>query len=33
MTKKQKEKILGILLDNALTNGNGTNEEILFTIN
>ena len=32
-TKKQKEKILGILLDNALTNGNGTNEEILFTIN
>ena len=33
MTKKQKEKILGILLDNALQNGNGTNEEILFTIN
>ena len=33
MTNKQKEKILGILLDNALTNGNGTNEEILFTIN
>ena len=29
MTKKQKEKILGILLDNALTNGNGTNEEII----
>ena len=33
MTNKQKEKILGILLDNALQNGNGTNEEILFTIN
>ena len=33
MKKKQKEKILGILLDNALQNGNGTSEEILFTIN
>ena len=32
MKQKQIEKILGILLDNALTNRNGTNEEILFTI-
>ena len=33
MTNKQKEKILTTLFFDALTNGNGTNEEILFTIN
>ena len=33
MTNKQKEKILATLIFDALQNGNGTNEEILFTIN
>ena len=33
MTNKKKEEILVTLIVDALQNGNGTNEEILFTIN